>query len=133
MTKASELYKGGRVFFYCPPEGRPVELVILMDGGPLCVGRVYDHRKGEVLEGLYWLYVKRCGAHLGPFFADIHLAFKAMRKIVRRFGVPFFEQPREWLRRQMAAAVWLEKNIGKPDELIGGEWRKTGDGPGGGA
>jgi len=118
------LYKGGRVFFYCPPEGKAVELVILMDGGPLCVGRVYDPSTNDIVKELYWIYVKKCGAHLGPFFADIHLAFKAMRKIVKRFGVPFFEQPLDWLRRQKDAAVWIEKSIGKPEDLIGGEWRK---------
>lgn len=122
--KPAELYKEGRVFFYCPPEGRPVELVILMRDGPLCVGRVYDHGTKEVVEGLYWIYLIKHGAKFGPFFADIHLAFKAMRKILKHFGAATFEQPLEWIRRQTAMGQWVTKNIGAPVDLIGGTWAK---------
>ena len=128
--KTVDLYKGGRVFFYCPPDKRPVEMVVLMRepaDGPLCVARVWDHNKGEIVDGLYWLYLIKHGAHLGPFFADIHLAFKAMRKIVRHFGSQIFDQPLEWIRRQASMAEWIGKNIGWPQDLLGGEWRKDTD------
>lgn len=124
MAKASELYKGGRVFFYCPPDKRAVELAIVSDGGPLCIGRVFDHNKSEALIGLYWIYLKRHGAHFGPFFADITLADRAMRKILKQFRPTFFEQPLDWIRRQVTLKDWMEKNIGKSEDLVGGEWIK---------
>lgn len=122
-----DLYKDGKVFFYCPPDGKPVELVVLMGLGPLCVGRVYDHLKKELVVGLYWIYLKKHGAHMGPFFTDIHLAYKAMKKILKHFGENFFDQPLDWIRRQEAARVWVDKNIGGIQDLIGGEWLKTED------
>ena len=101
------LYKDGKVFFYCPPDGKPLEMVILMNMGPLCVGRVFDHVKRELRTGLYWIYLKKHGAHLGPFFTDIHLAYKAMKKILKHLGESFFEQPLDWIRRQDAARLWM--------------------------
>lgn len=124
MTKARELYGGGQVFFYCPPEGRPVEMVIISDGGPLCVGRVFNHWTREMMTGLYWIYLKRHGAHFGPFFAEITLADRAMKKILKQFGKTFFEQPLAWIRRQEALKEWIWKNIGKSEDLIGAEWAK---------
>lgn len=123
--KRSELYKEGRVFFYCPPDKKAVEMVILMDGGPLCVARVFDHLKRELVEGLYWIYLKKHGARFGPFFADIHLAYKAMKKILKHFGPAAFEQPLDWIRRQDSMAEWMRKNVGKPEDLIGAEWAKA--------
>jgi len=119
------MYKDGKVFFYCPPDGKYVEIVILMNLGPLCVARVYDHLKKELTVGLYWIYLKKHGAHMGPFFADIHLAYKAMKKILKHFGEDFFEQPLDWIRRQDGARIWMEKNVGKNNDLVGGEWMKT--------
>lgn len=120
-------YKAGTVFFYWPPEGRVVEMVVISTAGPLCVGRVYDHRSGEMVVGLYWIYIRKYGAHFGPFFADIGLADRAMKKIVAQFGKMFFEQPLEWIARQTALQAWVDKNIGKSGDLIGGEWEKSKD------
>lgn len=122
MTKPADLYKGGTVFFYAPPGCGAVEMVIVADGGPLCVGRVYDHVAGKMVVGLYWIYLKRHGAHFGPFFTDIVLAERAMKKILKQFAPKFFEQPLEWIRRQAALKEWIEKNIGRSEDLIGGEW-----------
>lgn len=123
--KTSHLTTGGKVFFYGPPKRSPVEMVVLMGHGPLCVARVYDHLKGELVVGLYWIYIMKHGAHIGPFFADIHLAYKAMKKIMKHFGENFFDQPLDWIRRQEAARVWMDKNVGKLEDLIGAEWLKT--------
>ena len=99
-----------------------MEIVILADGGPICVARVFDHVKKEAIEGLYWIYLKRHGAHFGPFFADLILAEKALKKILKEFTPTFFEQPLEWIRRQTALKAWMDKNVGKSQDLVGGEW-----------
>ena len=124
MTKASDLYKGGTVFFYCPPERKPVELLVLMAEGPLCVAKVYDHWNKETVEGLYWIYLRKHGAHFGPFFAEVSLAHRAMRKVLKEFKPTFFEQPLAWIRRQAVLKEWVEKNVGKSEDLVGGEWIK---------
>lgn len=123
--KTSQIYKEGRAFFYCPPGGwRPVEMTILMDGGPLCVSHVYDHFNKKSVDGLYWIYIKKHGAHFGPFFAEITLAHKAIKKILKEFKPVFFEQPLAWIRRQTVLKDWMEKNVGKSEDLIGAEWAK---------
>lgn len=99
-------------------------MVIIVDGGPLCVARAFDHWKNEPVEGLYWIYLKKHGAHFGPFFADLILAEKAMKKILKEFKPTFFDQPLEWIRRQTGLRDWMDKNIGKSQDLIGGEWIK---------
>lgn len=124
MTQAKDVGKGGNVFLYKPPGQDPVEMVVISSAGPLCVGRVYDHHKGEMVVGLYWIFLRAHGAHIGPFFAALTMADAAMKKILKQFGKSFFEQPLEWIRRQDAARVWIESNIGKLDDLIGGEWAK---------
>lgn len=115
-------YKGGTVFFYCPPDGKPVELPILAASGPLCVARMYNHLERELRSDLFWIYIRTHGAHLGPYYADIPVAQRAMQKILKQAGPRFFEQPLAWIRRQETFRIWLEKTIGKPEELIGGEW-----------
>ena len=121
MTK-----KDPRVFLYKPPGEEPIELVNLMDGGPLCIGRAVERR--DVRPDLFWIYLKKQGARIGPYFADIHLAFKSMRKLVNHFGVPFFEQPLDWIRRALTKDLgprkWCDRNIGEPGDLIGGQWSK---------
>ncbi len=120
--KPGELYGGGRIFFYCPPKGRPVELVIISDGGPLCVARVFNHETTKIVEGLFWIYHKLHSRTIGPYFPDLVLADKAMRKILKQFGVPFFKQPLEWLQRQTAFKTWVDKNVGEMGDLFGGQW-----------
>lgn len=124
MALGTSRKREGRTFFYGTPEGVRVELAIIVDGRALCVGRVYDQVKAEVRVGLYWIYIKNQGARFGPFFADIVLAERAMKKILKRFGQTFFEQPLSWIRRQDCLKEWVDKNIGTSNDLIGGEWIK---------
>ena len=109
-------------FTYAPPKGAPVELETLAAEGPFCVGRVYDHINGKVVNDLYWIYLKEYGAKFGPFFADIALAMTATRKILKKFKPAVFSQPLVWIRRQAAMQEWVEQNIGKAEDLIGAEW-----------
>jgi hypothetical protein len=118
----TKLYKDGTVFFYAPPEGRMVEMVIISNADPLCVARVYDHNKREVIQGLFWIYHKLHSRTIGPYFPDIALADRAMRKLLKHFGKPFFDQPLEFLARQTAFKAWVDKNIGEPGDLFGGRW-----------
>lgn len=46
-----------------------------------------------------------------------------MRKILKEFDKPgFWEQSLEWYSRQEAMRKWIDENVGKPEDLIGGEW-----------
>lgn len=118
------MYKDGKVFFYCPPDGKPAELTVMWAAGPLCVGRVFDHGNRKEVEGLYWIYLRKHGAKIGPFFADIVLAAAATKKMLKHFGPAPFEQPLPWIARQSAIKEWIERNIGKAEDLIGAEWIK---------
>lgn len=118
----AKLYKDGSVFFYCPPEGRPVEMVIISNADPLCVARVFNHKTKEIVQGLFWIYHKLHSRTIGPYFPDIALADRAMRKILKHFGKPFFQQPLDFLQRQTAFKTWVDKNIGEPGDLFCGQW-----------
>lgn len=122
-SERSELYKGGKVFFSTSPDHEVAELEILVDNGPLCVAAVWDWEKKEKVRGLYFVYFKSHGLHFGPFYADIGLAATAMRKALKAFPQPdFWKQNLEWYQRQTAFHQWIEKNMGKPKDLIGGQW-----------
>lgn len=114
----------GRTFTYAPPTGDPVEMDLLSMNGPLCSSYAFNHQKRKVVKDLYLIYVKDRGAVIGPFFAEITLADHAMKKILKQFNALTFSQPLEWLRRQNAMGDWINKNIGKPGDLIGAEWSK---------
>ncbi len=119
----SELYKEGKVFFSTRAEHEVAEIEILVDGGPLCVAPVWDWDKNERLQGLFFVYFKSHGLHFGPFYADIGLASIAMRKALKAFPQPdFWKQTLDWYKRQTAFQGWIEKNMGKPKDLVGGEW-----------
>lgn len=77
----------------------------------------------EKVRGLFFIYFKRWGLHFGPFYAGIDLASKDMRKVLKAFPeCGFWNQSLEWYRRQKAFHEWIEKNMGKSEDLIGGEW-----------
>lgn len=114
----------GRTFWYAPPTGDPVEMELLSRNGPLCSSYVFDHKSRKIIKYLYFIYVKDRGAVIGPFFAEITLADRAMKKILKEFNALTFSQPLSWLRRQNVMGDWISKNIGKPGDLIGAEWSK---------
>ncbi len=100
-----------------------VGLEILMDGGPLCVAPVWNWEKKEKVHGLFFIYMKRFGLHFGPFYAGIDLATKDMKKALKAFPqAGFWEQPLEWYQRQTAFHDWIVKNMGRPEDLVGGRW-----------
>lgn len=127
MTTRAKFTFGRGTFLYQPPEGDPVELVCIVDAGPLCVGRAYDHMKKETVGPLHWIYLKRQGARIGPWFWEFSLAERAIRKMLKQFGKAFFEQPLEWIRRQEELRIWMERNVGNAGDAVGFEWRKEDD------
>lgn len=91
--KVSTLFSQG-------PEHEAAELEILVKDGPLCVAGVWNWKKKEMVSGLYFIYLTRVGLHFGPFYADMGLAAKDMKKVLKDFPLGFWEQPLEWYARQ---------------------------------
>ncbi len=104
-------------------DGETVGLDILMADGPLCVAPVWNWEKKAKVPGLYFVYMKRFGLHFGPYYAGIDLATKDMKRALKAFPqAGFWEQPLEWYARQTAFHDWIKRNMGRPDDLIGGRW-----------
>lgn len=99
-------------------------LDILVDGGDLCVAGVWNWHRDVREHGLYFVYLKKLGLHFGPFYADLLLADKDMKKALKKYPRGFWGQPLEWYQHQKAFQEWVEKNMGKRDDLIGGTWIK---------
>jgi hypothetical protein len=105
------------------PQEKTVEIEILVDAGPLVVCPVWDWSKNRKVAGLYFIYMKNFGLHLGPFYANLATARDHAHKLMREFPQKsFWEQPLEWFQRQTGFHDWVDKNLGKPQELIGGQW-----------
>ena len=122
--KAVRAVNGGD-FVYQPPDGIPaVRIPVLAASGPLCVARAYSHHQRELRSDLFWIYVPSLGGHIGPYFAEIPAAQRAMQKILKQVGPKFFEQPIAWIKRQHVFGEWLHSTIGAPADLVGGEWMR---------
>lgn len=122
---AGELYKNGSVFFARNPERTEVaELDILVDGGPLCVAGIWDWERKRLVPGLYWIYFRRFGIHFGPFYAALSLAERDMKKALKIQPGLWDTQDRTWYGRQAWLGEWIDRNMGRPDYLIGGVWAK---------
>lgn len=123
--RRAELYKNGMAVFVKGSHGQVAEIEILADGGPLCVAPVWDWSKEAKVPGLYLIYFKRLGLRFGPYYAGIALAAKDMKKALKAFPeAGFWEQSLKWYGRQGAFHRWIEKNMGRPDDLIGGRWER---------
>lgn len=101
--------------------GEIARLEVLLDGGPLCIAGVWRWGEGTRVTGLYRIYHRRSGFTLGPFYASISLAEKGMKKALS-LGRGFWEQPLGWYPRQAWFGEWIDKNLGKYDDLVGGIW-----------
>lgn len=99
------------------------EIPILLDAGVLCLGPVWDKEVHKAVHGLYFIYFKRFGARIGPYYASLSLAERDMRKMLKEFPPgAFWEQSLEWYQRQGKLHDWIDKRCGKPEYLIGGTW-----------
>lgn len=111
------------IFTLASNRGEVAKIEVLVAGGPLCVGPVWSWVEKEKAQGLYFIYFKRHGLPFGPFYADIMLAEKGMKKVLKAFPqAGFWGQSLEWYGRQTAFHEWIDKNLGKPGDLMGGEW-----------
>jgi hypothetical protein len=104
------------------PVAETAALDVLLDGGPLCVAGVWDWKDRRRVPGLYRIWFKRLGLSFGPFFASLQLADRAMRKTLKEFPAGFWGESLEWYQRQQAFHEWIDRELGKPDELVGGVW-----------
>ena len=125
-AKRTELSKDAAVFFAMGPEpGLTAELEILVDGGPICVAPAWNWSAKERSRGLYSIYFKRLGFRFGPYYAEIGLAAKDMKKVLTPFPKgDFWSQSLEWYQRQKGFRRWIRDNMGEPEDLIGGQWAK---------
>lgn len=97
------------------------ERTILLEHGPLALVPAKNENGGDRV-GLYLILVKDHQAKIGPYFADLSKAHEAMRKIVKKFPAEIWKQPVGWLTRQKEMLIWIDKEIGYPEDLIGGHW-----------
>lgn len=121
-TKQSAASERSPTLLRAGPGDRVAELEILLDGGPLCVAGVWDWNEARRVPGLYFVYFKRFGLRFGPYYANIGLAAKDMKKALKAFSAGFWDQALDWYRRQESFHQWVERNMGKIEDLIGGEW-----------
>jgi hypothetical protein len=102
-----------------------VLLDILLDGGALCVAGVWDFERKQRVAGLYAIYHKKTGGKLGPYYASVNKAHLDMKRTLKHLPATFWDQPLEWVQRQKGVQDWIDKELGKPGDLVGGEWEST--------
>jgi hypothetical protein len=119
----AKLKEAGKVKIGHPSQPERAQIEVLMDGGPLCVGPVWNWKEKVKVPGLFFIYFKEFGARIGPYYASISLAEKDMRKVLKAFPAKeFWKQPLEWYQRQTEFHEWITKNMGRPEDLVGGVW-----------
>jgi len=96
-------------------------LEILVDGGPLCIAVAYDWEEGRERRDLYRIYHKKIGIPIGPFYAAITLADNAMKKAIK-LGKHLWENDLEWMAQSKWLHKWVDEQLGKPGDLVGGFW-----------
>lgn len=102
--------------------GETVGLDILVDGGPLVIAGVWDWSRGRRNPGLYKIYIRRFGASVGPFYAGLQLAERGMKKALGLQPGLWVGQPAEWYLRQTWLHQWVNRELGKAEDLVGGQW-----------
>lgn len=96
-------------------------LDILVDGGPLCIASSWDWVDSRIRRDLYNIYHKQIGIPIGPFYAAITLADNAMKKAIK-LGKHLWENDAHWLAQQKWLHKWIDEQLGKPEDLVGGVW-----------
>jgi hypothetical protein len=96
-------------------------LDILLDGGPLCIATVWNWDENRARHDLFHVYHKKVGIQIGPYYTSITLAAEGMKKAIK-LGKHIWENDAHWLSQQKWLHKWIDEQLGKPDDLIGGSW-----------
>ena len=99
---------------------RPL-IEILFDGGPLVVARAWDWSENKERRDLFRIYQKKVGFSIGPCYTSIPLAEAGMKKAVK-LGRHLWEGDVHWFSQQKWLHKWIDEQLGKPGDLVGGEW-----------
>jgi hypothetical protein len=94
---------------------------ILVDGGPLCVANAWDWTENRIRRDLFRIYHKKLGFSLGPFYVSIPLAEAGMKKAIK-LGKHLWEEDAHWFSEQKWLHKWVDEQLGKPEDLVGGHW-----------
>jgi hypothetical protein len=96
-------------------------LDILLDGGPLCIAPAWDWNESYVRRDLFRIYHKRIGIPIGPCYTTITLADQGMKKAIK-LGKHHWENDAHWLAEAKWLHKWIDEQLGKPGDLVGGSW-----------
>lgn len=99
-----------------------VEVEVLVDAGALCVAQAVKWMERERWPGLFRVYHKKSGLPLGPYYAALLLADEAMRKALKIPGVKIWENDVPFFTQNRWIKTWVEANLGKNGDLVGGTW-----------
>jgi hypothetical protein len=99
------------------------EIEILLPLGPLSIAGAWDWGRERRAPGLFRIYHTQSGLPIGPYYAEMTLAEKGARKALS-LGEAFWKEKASWYANQKWLRDWLDKNLGKPEYLIGGQWAK---------
>ena len=99
------------------------QIEILFDGGPLCVARAWDWTENRERRDLFRIYHKKTGFAIGPFYVSIPLAEGGMKKAIK-LGKHIWENGGPWLADQKWLHKWVDVELGKAEDLVGGTWVK---------
>lgn len=119
-----------RILTLISPEGKTAKVQVLFDGGDsLAIATDWNWHEGKAAAGLYRIYLFRDGAAIGPHYASLSLAAAAMKKLRKAWPDELWIQPLEWICRQKKLAEWVWKEMGRPEDLVGGTWVDPDDWP----
>jgi len=100
----------------------PVHAEILLDGGTLVVCGVWD-KNGNRQPGLYRIYHRLSGLCIGPYYAELGLAEKGMKKALTLHPYTW-SHPIEWYQAPERAWIrkWMDEQLGTSEDIVGGYW-----------
>lgn len=124
VDRAHSTHKPAYLVVLEKKSGRKAELPILVDGGPLFVAGIWNWSTGYTVPGLYLIYHKVSCSPFGPYFASIILAERGMRLALKEIPKDIWGHEPQWYDGQTWIGKWINENLGKPMDLIGGEWEK---------
>lgn len=106
-------------------DGFLFDVSVLLDKKHLCICPAWQPSMNRAVPGLYIIYFKRFAMKIGPYYAELLSAERDLNKLMKEFPQDqFWEQKLEWYQNQGKLHDWVDKNLGRPEYLIGGIWIK---------